>query len=151
MAQLGGKSVRVKLTCDLTRYHSKCIVGAMGWTIPRAELSEWGKYDRFVAVDFDDGPKMDVLWTSLEIIADPRSEETTPVPISQPEPEPPLQPERILSRSTVKMKMNGKMRDMIVEVVDAGPLSREAHNQIAEILSEGILATLKTAKKGDVT
>jgi len=47
--------------------------------------------------------------------------------------------------------MNGKMRDVMVEVVDAGPLSREAQSRFVEILSEGIVAYLKTTKEGDLT
>ena len=64
--QLGGKPIRVKLIEDLTRYDLRCKVGELGWTIPDTKLSIWGSYDRFVAVRFDNGAKLDVLWKGLE-------------------------------------------------------------------------------------
>jgi len=67
MAQLGGKPVRVKLLDDLTRYDPRLKVGEMGWTIPYAKLSEWGYQDRFVAVKFDNGARLDVLYEGLEL------------------------------------------------------------------------------------
>jgi len=64
--QLGGEPIRVKLTEDLTKYDRRCKVGELGWTIPMTKLSVWGSLDRFVAVRFDNGAELDVLWKGLE-------------------------------------------------------------------------------------
>jgi hypothetical protein len=64
--QNGGNPTRVKLMVDLTRYNEKCKIGELGWTIPNVKFSIWGSTDRFVAVNFDNGAKLDVLWESLE-------------------------------------------------------------------------------------
>lgn len=67
--QIGGKSIRVKLIIDLTKYHSECIIGMLGWSIPDYKVSYFGSQDRFVAVKFDNGIILDVLWKSLEILS----------------------------------------------------------------------------------
>jgi len=64
--QIGGRPLAVKLTADLTKYDSRCKIGSKGITIPDSKLSIWGSSDRFVAVNFDNGARMDVLWGSLE-------------------------------------------------------------------------------------
>jgi len=64
--QMAGKPMRVKLKVDLMRYDQRCKVGELGWTMPDTKLSVWGSTDRFVAVRFDNGARLDVLWDSLE-------------------------------------------------------------------------------------
>jgi hypothetical protein len=59
--------MRVKLTADLTRYDARCIVGAEGDTGPPCSMWARGS-DRFVGVYFDSGARLDVLWSSLEVI-----------------------------------------------------------------------------------
>jgi hypothetical protein len=66
--QIAGKKERVKLIVDLTRYNSNCKIGELGWTMPNVKLSMWGSEDRFVAVRFDNGAMLDVLYKSLEVI-----------------------------------------------------------------------------------
>jgi len=66
--QISGKPIRVKLKVDLTKYNPDCKIGSLGYTIPDVKLSIWGSQDRFVAVKFDNGFRLDVLWNSLEII-----------------------------------------------------------------------------------
>ena len=66
--QTAGKPLRVKLKTDLTKYDNRCKIGSLGYTIPDIKLSIWGSQDRFVAVKFDNGAKLDVLIDSLEII-----------------------------------------------------------------------------------
>ena len=66
--QIADKPLRVKLKVDLTKYDNRCKVGSIGYTIPDIKLSMWGDQDRFVAVRFDNGAQLDVLWDSLEII-----------------------------------------------------------------------------------
>jgi hypothetical protein len=66
--QYGGEPQKVKLTVDLTKYDSRCVAGSTGKTIPNVKLSEWGGYDHFVAVRFDNGASMDIAYNSLEII-----------------------------------------------------------------------------------
>ncbi|MEK6847900.1 MAG: hypothetical protein AABX50_02125 [Nanoarchaeota archaeon] len=66
--QIAGKPLRVKLKVDLTKYNSKCKIGSLGYTAPDVKLSIWGSQDRFVAVKFDNGAQLDVLWDSLERI-----------------------------------------------------------------------------------
>ncbi len=66
--QLGGKPLKVKLKVDLTKYDEKCTIGQEGKTIPNVKLSIWGNYDRFVAVNFNNGATMDVLWEGLEVM-----------------------------------------------------------------------------------
>ena len=66
--QIAGEPKRVKLKVDLTKYDNKCKIGSLGYTIPDVKLSIWGSQDRFVAVKFDNGAQLDVLWNSLEVI-----------------------------------------------------------------------------------
>lgn len=66
--QIAGKPKRVKLVVDLTRYNSQCKVDSLGYTMPDVKLSIWGSEDRFVAVKFDSGAQLDILWKSLEIL-----------------------------------------------------------------------------------
>lgn len=66
--QLSGKPIRVKLKVDLTRYDNRCKVDSLGYTIPDLKLSIWGSQDRFVAVRFDSGAQLDVLWSGLKIV-----------------------------------------------------------------------------------
>ena len=66
--QIAGEPKRVKLKVDLTKYNSKCKIDSLGYTIPNTKLSMWGSQDRFVAVNFDNGAQLDVLWESLEIL-----------------------------------------------------------------------------------
>jgi hypothetical protein len=66
--QIAGNPERVKLKVDLTRYNKKCKIGELGWTMPNIKLSIWGSQDRFVAVRFDNGAELDVLWDGLEKI-----------------------------------------------------------------------------------
>ncbi len=66
--QISGNPKRVKLKVDLTKYDSRCKKGEMGWTIPDFKVGIWGSQDRFVAVKFDNGASLDVLWESLERI-----------------------------------------------------------------------------------
>lgn len=64
--QTGGKPKRVKLTVDLTRYDERCKIGELGWTVPDTAYGMWARqYDRFVAVKFDNGAKLDVVTKSL--------------------------------------------------------------------------------------
>lgn len=64
--QEGGTKKRVELTRDLTKYNSNCVIGAKGYTIPDVKLSNFGNFDDFVAVKFDNGAKMDVAVSSLK-------------------------------------------------------------------------------------
>ena len=66
--QISGKPIRIKLKVDLTRYDSHYKKDEQGWTIPDYKVGIWGSQDRFVAVKFDNGACLDVLWESLEII-----------------------------------------------------------------------------------
>jgi len=66
--QIEGKPMRVKLRADLTKYDKRCKSGELGWTMPNAKLTVWGSQDRFVAVQFDNGAKLDTLWKGLELI-----------------------------------------------------------------------------------
>ena len=66
--QIGGEPERVKLKENLERYGEGLIVGIKGWTIPNKELSMWGELSKFVAVKFDNGIELDVLYESLEKI-----------------------------------------------------------------------------------
>ena len=63
--QLGGKPVKVKLITDLTKYDSRCTSGQEGMTLPNVKLSMWGEWDTFVAVQFDNGARMDIAINSL--------------------------------------------------------------------------------------
>jgi len=65
--QEGGTKERVTLKVDLTKYNDKCVSGSKGWTIPNVKLSNFGSFDDFVAVEFDNGAKMDIAYSSLEI------------------------------------------------------------------------------------
>lgn len=66
--QHGGKPERVKLKVNLERYGRGLVEGVEGWTIPDTKLSIWGDQDRFVAVNFDNGLKLDIIYSSLEKI-----------------------------------------------------------------------------------
>jgi hypothetical protein len=68
--QLGGDSVRVKLTVDLTRYDYRCVEGSLGSTIPNYKFGLYGSFDHFVAVRFDNGSAMDIAYSSLELLDD---------------------------------------------------------------------------------
>lgn len=60
---------KVKLNVDLTKYDSRCTKDSEGFTMPFVALSEpWGSDDRFVAVKFDSGAKLDVVISSLTFI-----------------------------------------------------------------------------------
>jgi hypothetical protein len=59
---------KVKLKTDLTKYDSRCKVGELGETIPFKKFSNFGNFDCFVAIKFDNGAKMDVAINSLEFI-----------------------------------------------------------------------------------
>ena len=65
--QIGGERQRVRLNVDLTRYDARLVVGSMGWTLPDVKLSMWGSQDRFVAVKFDCGASLDILYKSLSV------------------------------------------------------------------------------------
>jgi hypothetical protein len=69
--QLGGERQRVKLKVNLERYGKGLVEGSEGWTIPNVKLSVWGSQDRFVAVEFDNGLRLDVLYSGLEILSKP--------------------------------------------------------------------------------
>lgn len=64
--QIAGVKERVELIVDLTRYDKRLIVGSLGWTMPDVKLSMWGSEDRFVAVQFDNGACLDILYKSLK-------------------------------------------------------------------------------------
>lgn len=64
--QLGGEPQKVVLKTDLTKYHDACVEGSIGVTIPDYKVGMWGSYDRFVAVRFDNGAVLDVLYSGLE-------------------------------------------------------------------------------------
>ncbi len=64
--QLGGESREVELSVDLTKYDSRCVVGEKGKTIPNFNVGMWGRFDHFVAVRFENGAVMDVLYDSLK-------------------------------------------------------------------------------------
>lgn len=66
--QIGGKPIKVKLTTDLTKYDKRCVEGSTGVTIPNHRVGIWGGLDTFVAVAFDNGAVLDVLYRSIEII-----------------------------------------------------------------------------------
>lgn len=67
--QISGKPQRVKLKVDLSKYDSRRKKDEEGWTISDFKVSIWGSQDRFVAVKFDNGACLDILWTSLELIS----------------------------------------------------------------------------------
>ena len=66
--QYGGEPRQVKLTKDLTKYNPAFILGAEGKTIPDTAIGLWGDNDTFVAVEFKDGTKADIAYSSLEFI-----------------------------------------------------------------------------------
>lgn len=64
-----GYKKRVKLLVDLTKYHPKLIVGQLGFVIPDLAYSMWGRgSDRFGAVHFDCGAKLDIVLNNLEFL-----------------------------------------------------------------------------------
>ena len=66
--QLGGSKRRIKLKNDLTKYDERCTKGEEGCTMPDTAYSCWGDSDNFVAIQFDNGAKMDIANTSIEIL-----------------------------------------------------------------------------------
>jgi hypothetical protein len=61
------KSIKVRLTAELTRYSPGLVIGAMGQTAAFGGI--WSPAsDRFVAVTFPGIGTYDILWESLEII-----------------------------------------------------------------------------------
>lgn len=64
--QIGGVPLKGELNVDLTRYHPNAKKGAKCTTIPNCKLSIWGSQDRFVAVKFDEGGTLDILWDGFE-------------------------------------------------------------------------------------
>lgn len=61
------RSLRVRLTTDLTRYHPSLVVGAEGVTVETQ--GEWSRaFDRFTGVQFPEAGVRDILWTSLETV-----------------------------------------------------------------------------------
>jgi len=64
--QIGGEPIRVRLEVDLTRYDNRCKKGALGWTKPNSKFSPFGVQDRFIAIEFDSGAKLDVLFNGLK-------------------------------------------------------------------------------------
>lgn len=65
--QIGGKPRKVKLLTDLTKYDARCVIGSTGTTMPNHRVGLWGDLDTFVAVHFDNGAILDVLYKSIEI------------------------------------------------------------------------------------
>ena len=66
--QIGGKPERVKLNTNLERYADGLLPGIEGWTIPNRQFSMWGSQDRFVAVKFDNGVQLDILYKNLDFL-----------------------------------------------------------------------------------
>jgi len=66
--QIEGIPKRVRLKVNLERYGKGLAENALGWTIPNTKISIWGSFDRFVAVKFDNGIRIDVLYKSLEFL-----------------------------------------------------------------------------------
>ena len=62
-----GKSTKVKLTVDLTRYAQGLTAGTEGYTVENQGMWSRGS-DRFVTVNFPGIATLDVLWESLKII-----------------------------------------------------------------------------------
>lgn len=61
--------IRVKLKYDLTKYDTRCVVGSLGKHTPGQSFSIWARtQDRFWGIEFDNGAKLDVLTSSLEIV-----------------------------------------------------------------------------------
>jgi len=61
------RSIKVRLTQDLTRYHPGLVPGVEGVTVGQYGLWSRGS-DRFVGVRFPDIGPFDILWDSLEIV-----------------------------------------------------------------------------------
>lgn len=61
------RSIKVRLTTDLTRYHPRLVPGTEGNTIGLYGMWSRGS-DRFIGVHFPDIGAFDILWESLEII-----------------------------------------------------------------------------------
>lgn len=60
---------RIELTTDLTRYDKRLTIGQQGVTIPGEAVSMWARgSDRFAAVAFDNGARIDVSYSSFKII-----------------------------------------------------------------------------------
>lgn len=68
----------IMLKVNLEKYGEALVEGVLGWTIPNTKLSMWGSQDRFVAVKFDNGASLDLLWKNLEQIQ-PNTEHS-PIP-----------------------------------------------------------------------
>ena len=67
--QIGGKAQKFKLNIDLTGYHPNAKKGAICHTVPNYKASYWGSSDRFVAVSFEKGGCLDILWSNLDKIS----------------------------------------------------------------------------------
>lgn len=65
--QNGGEPLNVKLNCDLTRYNAKLTIGSKGKTMPDHCFLDCNEHDDFVAVRFDSGVEIDILWRSLDV------------------------------------------------------------------------------------
>lgn len=76
--QIGGKPERVELLVNLERYGKGLVEGIKGWTIPNVKLSMWGSEDRFVAVRFDNGISLDILYKSLKFIQKAKENNESP-------------------------------------------------------------------------
>lgn len=59
--QYGGEPKRVKLTRDVLDQKE----GQLGYTVPNTQYGSLGGLDDCVAVEFDNGTKLDVFWYAL--------------------------------------------------------------------------------------
>jgi hypothetical protein len=58
--------MQVKLTCDLTKYHSSLTVGVIGEVL--GPYGQWSSsFDRFILVRFPQ-VTLDILWANLEAV-----------------------------------------------------------------------------------
>ena len=61
------RTIKVRLTQDLTRYHPRLVPGVDGVTV--GQYGPWSRgSDRFVGVRFPDIGTFDILWDSVEIV-----------------------------------------------------------------------------------
>jgi hypothetical protein len=58
--------MKMRLKVDLTKYNAIALIDSCCLTVPGFKCSMWGSLDRFVAVRFNDGSMLDVLWDGLE-------------------------------------------------------------------------------------
>jgi len=61
-----GEPIRVTLKEDLTRYDSRLVPGATGTLVPYWVTGAWGRGFNFGAVQFDNGPLIDMVLDNLE-------------------------------------------------------------------------------------